>query len=154
MAKEFKVKYKERAALARALQREVKSLGLVDTWAMHDGIRIAASSGMNLNGINITVVAPYYYLFQDNGARLWNGGKIPAQHITQKWLKRSKVTDVLATVIQQYIEWRYKEYGELGLAGNISNKPQVFVAFDFYGDPTGKWNIYTEPQGMGTLTTY
>lgn len=147
MAKEFKVKYKERAALARALQREVKSLGLVDTWAMHDGIRIAATSGMNLNGVTISVIAPYYYLFQDEGARLWNGGKIPAQHITQKWLQQSKVKDVIATIVEQYIQWRMNEYPLLGVA-KFTDNPNIFIGFSFFGDPSGKWNIDITPESF------
>jgi hypothetical protein len=141
---QFKVKYKERAALARALQREIKSLGLVDTYAMYDGIRIAASSGMNLNGITVTVVAPYYYLFQDEGAKLWNGGRIPAQHVTDKWLQRSDTGSIIATITQQYIEWRMNEYPLLGIATFVDN-PRVRVGLSLYGDPSGKWNIDVAP---------
>jgi hypothetical protein len=144
MAKQFKVKYKERAALARALQREVKTLGLVDTWSMHDGIRIAASSGMNLNGITITVVAPYYYLFQDEGAKLWNGGRIPAQHITDKWIAQSKVQNIIATIAEQYIQWRIENFPIFAVA-QIRDNPKVRVGFSFFGDPSGKWNIDVAP---------
>jgi hypothetical protein len=153
---QFKVKYKERAALARALSREIRSLGLVDTWTLVEGVRIAAEgSNVELNTINLRVVAPYYYLFQDRGADLWNGGKITAQDITRKWTESAqditrKWTEsaafqkVIAEIVQQYIDWSIEEFPILEVAKFMDN-PSVKIGFSFYGDESGKWNIDIAP---------
>jgi len=51
----FKVKYATRNKLARALQMEIKKLGLVADWAMYDSVRISAMQSDNFNNITITV---------------------------------------------------------------------------------------------------
>ena len=144
---QFKVKYKERAALARALSREIRSLGLVDTWTLVEGIRIAAEeSYVELNTINIRVVAPYYYLFQDKGADLWNGGRIVPQDITTKWTQTSAFQKVIEEIVQQYIDWSIENYPILEVA-KMMNKPRIQIGFSFYGDESGKWNIDIAPTG-------
>lgn len=150
MAKVFKVKYKERAALARALQREVKNKGLVQEWSMHNSIRIAAEgTKVNLNGIFITVVALYYYQFNDsfvyNGNRinLWNGGVIDPLPVTEDWLKQPKVKEVLDTIMNQYIEWRTENFGLFKGIGELKENPRLYLGFEFYGDDSGKWNKST-----------
>lgn len=142
MAKQFKVKYKERAALARALQREVKTLGLVDTWAMHDGIRIAATSNVNMNGINITVVVPYYFVFQDEGTKY-----IAAKRIIPKWLNRPKVEAVVTDITQQYIAWRIANFDIFTDPDALIDIPAIRVDYELYGDPSGKYNGYYAGDG-------
>ena len=63
MAKTFKVKYPTRNKLARSLQKEIRSLGLVDEGTLYDSIKISAMTGSKLNEINLTINAMYYYLF-------------------------------------------------------------------------------------------
>jgi hypothetical protein len=145
---QFKVKYKERAALARALSREIRTLGLVDTWSLYEGIRIAAEgSYVELNTINIRVVALYYYLFQDKGANLWNGGRIVPQDITRKWIESADFQKVIETIVQQYIDWSLENYPILEVARFMDN-PKVQVGFSFYGDESGKWNIDVAPSAI------
>jgi hypothetical protein len=145
----FKVKTKERKALARALQREIKSLGLVDTWAMYDGVRIAAeSSSVELNVITLTVVAPYYYLFQDMGTvRDTKEGKrmvLKPQNITEKWTERPAFQKVITEILQQYVDYTMENFPILNV-GKILTNPRVQIGFSFYGDETGKWNIDIAP---------
>ena len=78
----FKVKYATRNRLAKSLQKEIQSLGLVDTWALYDSIRISAVSSPSLNVIDITINALYYYFFLDEGT----SRGIPPYSITDKWL--------------------------------------------------------------------
>ena len=59
----YKVKYATRNKLARALQMEVKKLGLIDTGSLYDSIRISAMQSDNFNNITITVNALYYFFF-------------------------------------------------------------------------------------------
>ena len=144
MAKQFKVKYKERAALARALQREIKQQGLVDTWTLHDGVRIAATSNVNMNGVNITVVAPYYYYFLDEGTRT-----IRPHDITADWLQRPKVQALVNEITQQYIAWRISNFDIFTDPDALNGIPdRVKVGFDLFGDPTGKWNLKIPPESF------
>lgn len=147
MAKVFKVKYKEREALARALRREIETKGLVDTRAMKKGVRIAATNNtmMNLNGLFIEIVVPFYYRFQDSFAsdgyntNLWNGGVIVPQDVTVDWLRNSKTQQVITEIIDQYIQWRVDNFPLFEVA-RIPENPRVYIGFDFYGDDSGKWN--------------
>ena len=59
----YKVKYATRNKLARALQMEIKKLGLIDYGTMYDSVRISAMTGTELNRIDITVSVMYYYFF-------------------------------------------------------------------------------------------
>lgn len=145
---QFKVKYKERAALARALSREIRSLGLVDTMTLMEGVRIAAEgSNVELNTINLRVVAPYYYLFQDRGADLWNGGRIVPQDITRKWTEGADFQKVIADIVQQYIDWSIDNFPILEVA-KFMDDPKIKIGFSFYGDETGKWNIDVAPSSV------
>jgi len=151
----FKVKTKERRELTRALQREIKTLGLVDTWAMYDGVRVTAkASESQLNVLNLTVVAPYYYLFQDKGtgsrAEGDKGSKnskklgLPAKAITEKWTKKPAFKKTVTTIMQQYIDYTIENYPILDV-GKILTDPAILIGFAFYGDPTGEWNIDIAP---------
>jgi len=140
----YKVKYATRNKLARALQQEVRRLGLIDTGALYDSLRISAMTGEELNKIDITIVALYYYLFQDKGAILWNKGFIEPQNITELWLAAPRVQAVIAEIAADYIQWQFQTYPLLQMA-KILNNPIVRVGFDLYGDPSGEWNLKIAP---------
>ncbi len=140
MAKTFKVKYATRNRLAKALQREVKQLGLIDTGALYDSIRVSAMTGDKLNELNVTVNALYYYLFQDKGADLWNGGFITPQDITQQWVNSASVQQIFGEILGEYVAWQFENYPLLQMA-TILNNPQIKIGFNLYGDPSGKLNL-------------
>jgi hypothetical protein len=144
MAKTFKVKYATRNRLAKALQREVKQLGLIDTGALYDSIRVSAMTGDKLNELNVTVNALYYYLFQDKGADLWNGGFITPQDITQQWVNSASVQQIFGEILGEYVAWQFENYPLLQMA-TILNNPQIKIGFNLYGDPSGKWNLKIPP---------
>lgn len=143
MAK-FKVKYATRNRLAKALQREVKQLGLIDTGALYDSIRVSAMTGDKLNELNVTVNALYYYLFQDKGADLWNGGFITPQDITKQWVNSASVQQIFGEILGEYVAWQFENYPLLQMA-TILNNPQIKIGFNLYGDPSGKWNLKIPP---------
>lgn len=143
---QYKVSYAKRNKLAKALQQEVRALGLIDLGSLYDSIRISAMTGDELNKIDITIVALYYYLFQDEGADLWNGGYITPQKITEKWFYSSKVQSVVSEIVSEYVAWQFEKYPLLEMAKMLNN-PTVRIGFDLYGDPTGKWNLKITPQG-------
>ncbi len=126
----FKVKYATRNKLARSLQKEIKDLGLVDTWDLYNSVRISAMTGSELNVINLTINALYYYLFLDEGT----SRGIPPYSITDKWLKRSEVKEILAEITQEYIAWQFEKYPLLEMA-KILNNPKVSIQFNWIDSP-------------------
>lgn len=126
----FKVKYATRNRLAKSLQKEIQALGLVDTWALYDSIRISAVSSPSLNVIDITINALYYYFFLDEGT----SRGIPPYSITDKWLSRQDVKTIIADVVKEFIEWQLKEYPLLEMA-KILNNPKVNIKFNWIDDP-------------------
>ena len=126
----FKVKYSTRNKLARSLQKEIRDLGLIDFGTLYDSIRISAMTGDELNKINITINAMFYYLFLDEGT----SRGIEPYSITDKWLKRGDVKDILAEVTQDYIAWQFQNYPLLDMA-RILNNPIVSIKFNWIDSP-------------------
>jgi len=128
----FKVKYATRNKLAKSLQKEIRSLGLVDTGALYDSVRISTVSSPKLNIIDITINAMYYYLFLDEGTV--NG--IPPYSITDSWLRRSDVKQIISEIVNEFIKWQLVEYPLLDMA-KILNNPTVNIMFNWIDDPIG-----------------
>lgn len=126
----FKVKYSTRNKLAKSLQKEIRDLGLIDFGTLYDSIRISAMTGDELNKINITINAMFYYLFLDEGT----SRGIEPYSITDKWLKRGDVKDILAEVTQDYIAWQFQNYPLLDMA-RILNNPIVSIKFNWIDSP-------------------
>lgn len=126
----FKVKYATRNKLAKSLQKEIRDLGLIDLGTLYDSIRISAMTGDELNKINITINAMYYYLFLDEGT----SRGIEPYSITDKWLQRGDVRDILAEVTQDYIAWQFEKYPLLEMA-KILNNPIVSIKFNWIDSP-------------------
>jgi hypothetical protein len=121
----FKVKYATRNKLARALQMEIKKLGLIDYGTMYDSVRISAMTGTELNRIDITVSVMYYYFFLDEGTIY-----IDAFDITDRWLDSPIVQGIINEIVQDYIQWQFEKYPLLEMA-RILNNPKVFVNFNW-----------------------
>ena len=126
----FKVKYATRNKLAKSLQKEIRDLGLIDLGTLYDSIRISAMTGDELNKINITINAMYYYLFLDEGT----SRGIEPYSITDKWLQRGDVRDILAEVTQDYIAWQFEKYPLLEMA-KLLNNPIVSIKFNWIDSP-------------------
>jgi len=139
----FKVKYATRNKLARALQQEIKNLGLVDTCALYNSVRISAMTGDELNTINMTINAMFYYLFLDEGTERDGIQMIPPYSITDSWLRRSDVKDIIKEVTQEYIAWQFEKYPLLEMA-KILNNPKVSIKFNWIDSPYP--NLPTAPQ--------
>ena len=121
----YKVKYATRNKLARALQNEIKKLGLIDYGTMYDSVRISAMTGSELNRIDITVSVMYYYFFLDEGTIY-----IDAFDITDRWLDSQEVQSIIGEITQDYIQWQFEKYPLLEMA-KILNNPKVFVNFNW-----------------------
>ena len=139
MAKKFKVKYATRNKLARSLQKEVRTLGLIDTGTLYDSIRISAVSGEVINELMITINAMYYYLFLDEGT----SRGIPPYSITDKWLQRSDTQAIIGEIVAEYIAYQFEVYPLLDLAP-ILNNPKIQIQFNWIDSPYA--NLPTAPQ--------
>jgi len=128
----FKVKYATRNKLAKSLQKEILDLGLFDEGTLYESVRISTVSSPNLNVIDITINAMYYYLFLDEGTV--NG--IPPYSITDSWLRRSDVKQIIAEIVNEFIKWQLAEYPLLDMA-KILNNPTVNIMFNWIDDPIG-----------------
>lgn len=137
-SKKFKVKYATRNKLARSLQKEVRTLGLIDTGALYDSIRISAVSGDTINELMITINAMYYYLFLDEGT----SRGIPPYSITDKWLQRSDTQSIIGEIVAEYIAYQFEVYPLLDLAP-ILNNPKIQIQFNWIDSPYA--NLPTAP---------
>jgi|LakMenE01Jun11ns_1017448.scaffolds.fasta_scaffold9303441_1 hypothetical protein len=137
-SKKFKVKYATRNKLARSLQKEVRTLGLIDTGTLYDSIRISAVSGEVINELMITINAMYYYLFLDEGT----SRGIPPYSITDKWLQRSDTQAIIGEIVAEYIAYQFEVYPLLDLAP-ILNNPKIQIQFNWIDSPYA--NLPTAP---------
>jgi len=136
---QFKVKYATRVKLQRAIQQEIKRLGLVQDWAMYNSIRVGAATA-DLNKIYVTVNALYYFFFQDNGADLWNGGFIAPQGITRKALESPNGQKFVQETMEAYLSWMFEQFPLLDNTSKINFTPDIIVEYNLFGDDSGKWN--------------
>jgi hypothetical protein len=136
----FKVKYATRNKLAKALQQEIKDLGLIQEGTLYKSIKISAMTGDELNKINITINAMFYYFFLDEGT----SRGIPPYSITDSWLRRSDTQAIIGEIVAEYIAWQFKEYPLLEMA-KILNNPKVSIQFNWIDDPYGLPTAPTKP---------
>ena len=104
---------------------EVKQLGLIDTGALYDSIRISAMQSDNFNNITLTVNALYYFFFLDKGTIY-----IAPQNIIQKWLASPTVQTIVGEIMQDFIRWQFEVYPLLEMA-KILNNPKMFLEFNW-----------------------
>lgn len=132
MAKEFKVKYATRVKLQRAIQQQIKSKGLIQEGTMLDGIRIGSTTG-DLNTVYITINAIYYFVFQDRGANLWNGGVIDPQFIVYDALNSPLGQQFKKEVVDEYVKWMVSNYPILDVGKVVVEKLNVKYRYNVYG---------------------
>lgn len=139
MAKKFKVNYKTRNKLQRAIQTVIKQEGLLDTYALLNSVRISSVSG-DLNELVVTINAIYYYMFLDLGAKkAGTNWQIAPFKITEKALNSSLGQEFQSDIMEQYMSWLSENFPILQVA-RIVTSPNVSVKYNLYGDPEKKWD--------------
>lgn len=127
----YKVKYKERNALAWELKRAIRDLGLVDTWSMYDSVRISLEVDENNGDMQCIINVMYYYFFQDEGTI-----HLAPQKITDKWFKRPKVQEIFLQVYADFIDWYANKYDLLKVPKKLEklkDRPKVYIDFNWLG---------------------
>ena len=150
MVKTFKIKYKTRLKLQKAIQQEIRKEGLLDTYTLLNSVRVSSATG-DLNKLYLTINAVYYYMFLDKGANLWNGGQILPFNITRNALDSSLGRQFQEEAVEDYVKWMTDNYPILDVGKIAVNKLKVEIKYNLYGDESGKWNgVYNE----GDLDAY
>ncbi len=139
MAKTFKVGYKTRQKLQKAIERVIVQEGLLDTYALKNSVRISSTTG-DLNQLYVTVNAIYYYMFLDGGADLWNGGTIAPFKITEQALASPLGKEFQKECVDAYVNWMIANYPILDVGKISVSKLKVNIKYNLYGDPDGRWN--------------
>lgn len=145
MEGQFKIKYKTRFKLQKAIQQAIMQIGFNEsgegTGTMHDSIRISAATG-DLNNLYVTINCIYYYMFLDKGAKLPNGGEIRPYFITQKALDSSLGQQFISDAIGEYLEWMQKNYPILDVATiNVTpDNVKLKITYNLFGADNSKWD--------------
>ena len=132
MAKEFKIKYATRVKLQKAIQQEIRSRQLLDTFAMVDSIRISSATG-DLNTLYITVNCMYYYVFHDRGYTLRDGTKMVAQKMTTDALNSSLGMQFKKEAVDAYVQWMVANYPILDVGKILVDKLNVKYRYNVIG---------------------
>jgi hypothetical protein len=141
MEGQYRIKYKTRMHLQRALTQEIQRQLLVDTYTMKDSVRVAAASG-DVNNIYIVISAIYYYMFLDKGAILPNGGAIRPHYITKNALASNNGQRFLREAIDDYLNYMIKTYPFLNAdtVGMTPDNVKINIKYNLYGAEDSKWN--------------
>jgi len=139
MAKTFKIDYKTRRKLQRAIEQQIQAKGLVDTYSLKNSVRISSATG-DLNQLYVTINAIYYYMFLDKGADLWNGGVIDPFDITSDALASPLGQEFQKDCVDAYVSWMLNNYPILDVGRIAVDKLKVNIKYNLYGDESGKWN--------------
>jgi len=142
----FKIKYKTRFKLQKAIQQTITQISFNEsgegTGTMHDSIRISAATG-DLNQLYVTINAIYYYMFLDKGAKLTNGGQIRPYFITQKAIDSPLGQQFISDAIGEYLVWMQANYPILDVATiNITpDNVKLNITYNLFGsDGIKNWD--------------
>ena len=107
---EFYVLYPTRRRMANILKRIVDAeLGEYSEGTLVSSIRINAKI-TGFQKLEIQIVAAYYFIFLNNGAYLWNDGKIAPRDFVSQFTIALDNAGLTAEIYDQYFEWLLKKY--------------------------------------------
>jgi len=144
MAKTFKIKYKTRVKLQKAIQQIIRQEGLIQEYTLLNSVRISSATG-DLNKLYLTINAVYYYMFLDKGANLWNGGYIAPYNITRRALDSPLGKQFQDDAVNEYVAWMVDNYPILDVGRIAVDKLKIEIKYNLFGDPKRVWDgIYNE----------
>lgn len=142
MAGTFNIKYKTRLKLQRAIQQQIRSRELLDTFTMVESIKISSATG-DLNTLYITVNCIYYYVFHDLGYKLKDGTTMRAQNMTADALASSLGQEFQKECVDAYIKWMMDNYPILSVGNIMVDNLKVKYRYNvFGGEEYGYSGIY------------
>lgn len=122
---EFNVLYPTRRKMANILKRIVDAEVVDGEGTLVSSIRINAKI-TGFQKLEIQIVAAYYFIFLNNGAYLWNEGKIAPRDFVSQFTIALDDAGLTTEIYDQYFEWLLKKY-PLVEAIKVAEKNQKLV---------------------------
>lgn len=122
---EFNVLYPTRRKMANILKKIVDEELADGDGTLVSSIRINAKI-TGFQKLEIQIVAAYYFIFLNNGAYLWNGGKIAPRDFVSQFTEVLDDRGITAEIYDQYFEWLLRKY-PLVEAIKVAEKNQKLV---------------------------
>jgi len=124
----FNVLYPTRRKMAAILKKIIMSKGLFQEGTLVESIRINAKVPA-LGNIEIEIIAMYYFMYLNNGADLWNGGRIEPYELVAKFTQELNSAGITTEIYRQYTEWLVKKYPIMDIAKIYEGKKSLVYSF-------------------------
>jgi hypothetical protein len=127
---EFNVLYPTRRRMATILKRIIRDDIINPTGStLVDSIRINAKiTGFEV--LEIQIVAAYYFIFLNNGAFLWNEGRIVPREFVEKFTYELDSAGITKEIYSQYVEWLTTKYKILDVAPILEKDQKLVYTFE------------------------
>jgi len=127
---EFNVLYPTRRRMATILKRIIRDDIINPTGStLVDSIRINAKiTGFEV--LEIQIVAAYYFIFLNNGAFLWNEGRIVTREFVEKFTYELDSAGITKEIYSQYVEWLTTKYKILDVAPILEKDQKLVYTFE------------------------
>ena len=134
---EFNVLYPTRRKMAALLKRIVDAeLGEYSEGTLVSSIRINAKI-TGFQKLEIQIVAAYYFIFLNNGAYLWNGGRIAPRDFVAQFTDALASAGITKDIYDQYVEWLTKRHKILDVAPILEKNHKLVYTFEaLYAPPS------------------
>ena len=132
----FNVLYPTRRRMAAILKKIIMSNGLFQEGTLVDSIRINAQVPA-LGNIEIEIIAMYYFIFLNNGADLWNGGRIEPYDLVRQFTQELDAAGITTEIYSQYTEWLTQKYPIMDIAKIYEGQKSIVYSFSPIEAPAG-----------------
>jgi hypothetical protein len=132
----FNVLYPTRRKMAAILKKIIMSNGLFQEGTLVDSIRINAQVPA-LGDIEIEIIAMYYFIFLNNGADLWNGGRIEPYDLVRQFTQELDAAGITTEIYSQYTEWLTQKYPIMDVARIFEGQKSIVYSFTPIEAPAG-----------------
>ena len=132
----FNVLYPTRRKMAAILKKIIMSIGLFQEGTLVDSIRINAQVPA-LGNIEIEIIAMYYFIFLNNGADLWNGGRIEPYDLVRQFTQELDAAGITTEIYSQYTEWLTQKYPIMDIAKIYEGQKSIVYSFSPIEAPAG-----------------
>ena len=128
--------YPTRRKMAAILKKIIMSKGLFQEGTLVESIRINAKVPA-LGNIEIEIIAMYYFMYLNNGADLWNGGRIEPYELVAKFTQELNSAGITAEIYSQYTEWLTKRFPILDVVEVLEKNQRIVYTFEALDPPAG-----------------
>jgi hypothetical protein len=132
---EFNVLYPTRRRMATILKRIIREDVVDSEGTLESSIRINAKiTGFEV--LEIQIVAAYYFIFLNNGAFLWNEGRIVPREFVEKFTYELASAGITQEIYDQYVQWLTTKYEILDVTRIMEKDQKLIYTFEaLYAPP-------------------